>query len=488
MASEDQAILLAKISQLAGQINRHKNSQTSDHQTQYMPSMSANTYPSMRSQCFDKHTANASQDYAQPSAAWAPSRGGYSSRGHRGRGRGAGHVHRNRTLVLNGSISAPEDSSTSQLATNDNPKAVPAWVTKKDRHLQLINTNVFEKDSQIRAKAMEETRKQKLMQRDVREKGKFNRHLQRLATNNYGALAPQEHSATAPANYEINVQGIQFRVAKNGSKLLKVPGDLNAANATPKTALIGGVRFYRSKNGNMYRSGIVKAHRYERLPSTLARMPLLPCNTDLHDTRKNALIKKINEPCKMFTNTGTCSKGPRCRYIHDASKVAVCKEFLLKGSCPSGESCDLSHDLTPERTPNCLHFAKGNCSNANCRYTHVRVSPSALVCRPFAIYGYCEKGTSCEDRHIHECPDFSNTGTCTTRGCKLPHRHKASVMRTNSSRRDASAEDESSDLSSDEDEEIDDDDVDSDDLDEEYFGENGKPDAESMQQDYVQLS
>jgi len=61
-------------------------------------------------------------------------------------------------------------------------------------------------------------------------------------------------------------------------------------------------------------------------------------------------------------------------------------------------------------------------------------------------------------------------------------------MRTNPSRLDVSAEDESSDLSSDEDEEIDDDDVDSDDLDVEYFGEDGKPDAESMQQDYVQLS
>jgi hypothetical protein len=61
-------------------------------------------------------------------------------------------------------------------------------------------------------------------------------------------------------------------------------------------------------------------------------------------------------------------------------------------------------------------------------------------------------------------------------------------MRTNTNRGDVSAEEESSDLSSDEDEEIGDDDIDSDDLDEEYFGEIGKPDAESMQQDYVQLS
>ena len=305
MASEDQDIL-AKISQLAGefatrplfasfpanlilspgQINRHKNSQTSDHQTQYTPSARANSYPSMEPRHFDKHIANVPQDYAQPSAAWRPNRGGYSSRGHRGRG--AGPVHRNRTLVLNASsTSTSEDSATPQNAENANPKTGPAWVTKKDRHLQLINTNIFEKDSQIRAKAMEETRKQKLIQRDAREKSKFSKHLQRLAVNSYGATGPQSYSATTAANYEINVQGIQFRVAKNGSKLVKVPGerpptttkydqgdlctqgpdllcsgDLNAAKATPKTALIGGVRFYRSKNGNMYRSGIIKAHRY----------------------------------------------------------------------------------------------------------------------------------------------------------------------------------------------------------------------------------
>jgi hypothetical protein len=38
---------------------------------------------------------------------------------------------------------------------------------------------------------------------------------------------------------------------------------MNAAKATPKTATIGGVRFYRSKNGNMYRSAIIKAYRYD---------------------------------------------------------------------------------------------------------------------------------------------------------------------------------------------------------------------------------
>lgn len=187
---------------------------------------------------------------------------------------------------------------------------------------------------------------------------------------------------------------------------------------------------------------------------------------------------------------GTCNKGPKCRYIHDPSKVGVCKTFLLKGECPNGDSCDLSHDLTPERIPNCLHFAKGNCSNPDCRYTHVRVSPTALVCHSFGTYGYCDKGTTCTERHVHECPEFSNTGTCTTKGCKLPHRIKASVIRKNAAAGDSSAGDQSSDVSSDEEDEIDSDDVDSDVIDEEFFGdEEGEPEPEILaQQDYVRFS
>jgi hypothetical protein len=108
-----------------------------------------------------------------------------------------------------------------------------------------------------------------------------------------------------------------------------------------------------------------------------------------------------------------------------------------------------------------------------------------MVCRPFGIYGYCDKGLNCDERHVHECPDFSNTGKCTTKGCRLPHREKASIMRTNS----ATTEDDSSDISSDEDgEDIDSDDVDSD-LDEEIMGNtDGKPDLDFMQQDFVQFS
>lgn len=158
----------------------------------------------------------------------------------------------------------------------------------------------------------------------------------------------------------------------------------------------------------------------------------------------------------------------------------------MKGECLAKDSCDLSHDLTPERTPACLHFAKGNCSKDDCPYIHVYVAASAPVCRAFAIYGYCEKGATCTERHVYECPDFSNTGSCNIKGCKLPHKLKASVIRRNTATVD---DDASSDLSSDDDDDaIDSDDIDSDDMDDEFVtGATWQDDSIERQDDFVHL-
>jgi len=99
-------------------------------------------------------------------------------------------------------------------------------VTKKDRHFQLINTAVYEKDSQNRTKAIEETRKQKALVRDAREKAKFNRHLQRIASD-----GSQSRTLPNVSSYELTVQGIKFRVEKDGSKLVKVSGE-NSSTST----------------------------------------------------------------------------------------------------------------------------------------------------------------------------------------------------------------------------------------------------------------
>jgi hypothetical protein len=269
------------------------------------------------------------QAYQQPSAAWRPSRGGYPYRGYPRGGR-ATQVHRNRTLVLNSNTPTPGASET---GGNENEKpsttgniAGSAWVTKQDRHLQLINTSIFEKDSQKRAKAMEQTRQQKLKQRDEREKARLVKHLQRSGGNNYNGSVTR--ATGMMGSHEVEVNGIRFRVAQNGSKLVKVPGeswprtitrhtrlsgpvmslrcpgDLNAAKSTPKSAMIGGVRFHRSKSGNMYRSGIIKAHRYGKSQLDLIRLPRNYSSANLFHARRTGVVQKINEPCKIFTTTG----------------------------------------------------------------------------------------------------------------------------------------------------------------------------------------
>ena len=186
---------------------------------------------------------------------------------------------------------------------------------------------------------------------------------------------------------------------------------------------------------------------------------------------------------------GRCAKGPRCPYIHNPSEVAICRKFLQKGSCPEGDSCDLSHDPTLERVPTCLHFLRGKCSNPTCLYAHIRVDPSAPVCRDFAILGYCGKGKECLDRHISECPDYANTGVCRSTRCRLRHVDHAGQLKKHVSDRknDFSIDDDNDDddIVSEEDEEMDDDDVDSEGM-EEFFG-TYSPDegALTQQQDYV---
>ena len=109
--------------------------------------------------------------------------------------------------------------------------------------------------------------------------------------------------------------------------------------------------------------------------------------------------------------------------------MAICKDFLQTGSCSAGDSCDLSHDTTPERVPACVHFLRGKCSNDQCRYAHVRVNPSAPVCRAFATLGFCDKGATCTERHVFECPDYAGTGSCNNKKCRLPHVDRAGQLR-----------------------------------------------------------
>lgn len=97
------------------------------------------------------------------------------------------------------------------------------------------------------------------------------------------------------------------------------------------------------------------------------------------------------------------------------------------------------------------------------------------------------------ERHVYECPDYANTGTCNKRKCTLPHVDRAGQIRKNAANRaESPTPDGEEDVSSDEEEydEIDSDDVDSDELDDDPVEviEGGPEDNElSGQQDFVRF-
>lgn len=289
---------MERIARVAGQINQHKNQQAG-----LVPPQSSHAPPHHRTSVEYHNSNRAGIDGLEDSGysgSWRHQRGGYPypTRAHYTK-----PVHRHRTLVLNGaSQQGKAGQPTSGAALDSSPSS---WVAKNDRHLQIINSSIYHKEAQARTRAIEQTLRQKQHQRDDLERTKLINHLHRAG----------DRSAAVPNQYELTVQGIRFAVTKNGSKLVKIPGaskprpqvldvpnthpftgDLNSG-PTPKMAIVGGVKFYRSKNGNLYRHGIVKAQRY------VARSPLnhpliLVCG------RQSGAVKKVNVPCRNFSMTG----------------------------------------------------------------------------------------------------------------------------------------------------------------------------------------
>lgn len=213
---------------LKGQINRHKNHQELPANYSGVHKHSSNFVSSncMMQIVVATHKVARNANYYQASSTTPvigrAFRGTYSARGHRRGGRG-GQVHRNRTLVMNSATSltptTKNDDVQGDLSIPVNANGNPSWVTRSDRHLQLINPAIYEKETQKRAQAIEETRQHKLRQKDEKERLKLSRHLGRLDASN-------ARTATATTSHDIQIEGVWFRVAKNGSKLAKLPGML----------------------------------------------------------------------------------------------------------------------------------------------------------------------------------------------------------------------------------------------------------------------
>jgi len=118
---------------------------------------------------------------------------------------------------------AGQGGVTDKALENEPPQSAGSWVAKRDRHMQLINTSIYDKDTQSRVKAIQETRKLEAQQRDDREKFKINKHLQRFGPklNHVTGSSPESDSTRT---HVITVNDIQFRVTNGGSKLVRVSG------------------------------------------------------------------------------------------------------------------------------------------------------------------------------------------------------------------------------------------------------------------------
>ncbi|KAJ9669355.1 hypothetical protein H2201_000707 [Coniosporium apollinis] len=316
--------LQAKIAALSGRINLHKQATKNPSQNQMH-----------------------GQGYGRGATNWVPQRGtpyGYS----RGRGgaKPAPPVHRNRKLILNNSPPAPtatpgnmSEQEDGTMSSGTGNKA-PAFVTKQGRHMQLINNSIYDKFSQERAKAMQESFEQRKLQRNERELARLGKHFQLTS-------APYQpgHTATEAPSHVINVGDLRFRVADGGSKLIRLTGtslypDDEAvshftddatvgAKTTPRQTKIGGVTFVRSKHGNLYRAGLGQEHH--KIRTTLSKVYV-----NWYFLFLTALLDTISGLCR----------NNKCRLPHVDRAGQIRKRTAQSSatSSPEAESSDLSSD------------------------------------------------------------------------------------------------------------------------------------------------
>ncbi|KAE8548362.1 hypothetical protein EYB25_008740 [Talaromyces marneffei] len=440
--------LLAKIGQLAGQINQHKN----QHQ----------------------HLAPSSNYHTRhPRAGWAPYRG----RGTRGRP----VSHRNRTLILNNNT---PDASKAEAADNATPPpaSTNGWVAKRDRHMQLINSSIYDKEVQARTKAIAETEKSKREKRAKAEEAKVMRYAQGVRNVHATPVAGPSGVATQPStSYQIFIHDTPFQVVRGGSKLIRQSKDPKNANATPKKVVVGGVTFVRSKKGNLHRLGAVVAKR------------------------KPSKIKKKNELCKRFSRTGTRFSPYYTAILHNAKAVL--------GVDKNTDHVTKDPIVHTSTTRTKWQSAKTFYKLVNAAQEIVAISPTShhLIDPLFVSISFegvariLNVATHMSVSHL-EHPSVAtlqslaiakrpeNAQIVTSMSAQImPTREKATAGKSETTPLDGEGEEEEEDISSEEEyDEIDSDDIDSDELDSDEdepmveFVEGGTDDQElSGQQDFV---
>lgn len=148
------------------------------------------------------------------------------------------------------------------------------WVAKTDRHMQLINASIYEKESETRKKAIELSKAIKLQKREQIEKAKLARYMQHTSgTHGHPGYPQTVVGDGATAQRQLTIDGIRYLMTNNGGKLVKLSGETQSRlqspvprltrtddkNApTPKKVVVAGITFVRSKGGNLWRLGHIK--------------------------------------------------------------------------------------------------------------------------------------------------------------------------------------------------------------------------------------
>ena len=152
-----------------------------------------------------------------------------------GRGGRISSTHRNRVLKLNQQVQSAQDITSTmglssddavktplirEIGNKDSASGTTSWISKRDRHMQLINTSVYDKETQMRMKGISETLRQKALREEQREKARIADYLHSV---NSGSS-----KGSTPLNYETSINGLRFRVLNGGSKLSRVFGKLQS--------------------------------------------------------------------------------------------------------------------------------------------------------------------------------------------------------------------------------------------------------------------
>ncbi|CAN3377405.1 hypothetical protein DIRU0_E52020 [Diutina rugosa] len=142
--------------------------------------------------------------------------------------------------------------------------------------------------------------------------------------------------------------------------------------------------------------------------------------------------------CRYFGRFGICRRGKSCNFDHDVSTIRLCHNISSMGDC-NVKNCLLNHNANNCNAELCSkNLSNGVCLNPDCHRSHHKPplyddpKYEIWVCRPFAVGGYCQRGSKCPFMHYLICPEYEENGRCSRSDCSLKHidtyRHQAMMV------------------------------------------------------------